>query len=140
MPLNLFSKGEESDIALEDVFQAYFDCRKNKRNKLAALEFEVDFEKRVIRLWEEINSGSYKISPLDVFIVDKPVKREIFAAQFKDRIAHHLVINKLEPLFEREFIYDSYSCRKGKGTHFGIKRISRFVRQASRNYRGGVGS
>jgi RNA-directed DNA polymerase len=134
MQLSLFSKEKESDIALEDVFHAYFDCRENKRNKLAALEFEVDFEERVIRLWEEINSGSYKISPLDVFIVDKPVKREIFAAQFKDRIIHHLVINKLEPLFEKEFIYDSYSCRKGKGTHFGVKRISRFIRQCSQNY------
>ncbi len=133
MQTELFNQKEES-VSLEDVFQAYFDCRKNKRNNLDALEFEIDFEKELIRLWREINNETYQVSPLDVFIVDKPVKREIFAAKFRDRIIHHLVINKLEDLFEKEFIYDTYSCRKGKGTHFGIKRINKFIRQCSHNY------
>ncbi len=134
MQHNLFLKNEEEDVSLEDVFLAYFDCRKNKRNKLDALEFEIDFEKELIKLWKEINNGSYEISPLDVFISDKPVKREIFAAQFRDRIVHHLIINKLNHLFEKEFIYDTYSCRKGKGTHFGIKRVKKFMRQCTENY------
>ncbi len=134
MQQNLFPKNEEDNISLEDVFLAYFDCRKNKRNKLDVLEFEIDFEKEIIKLWKEINDGSYEISPLDVFISDKPVKREIFAAQFRDRIVHHLIINKLEHLFEKEFIYDTYSCRKGKGTHFGIKRVKKFIRQCTENY------
>ena len=69
------------------------------------------------------------------FVVEKPVKREIFAADFRDRIVHHLIINKLNPLFEKQFIYDSYSCRVNKGTHFGIKRVTRFIRQCSQNYK-----
>jgi RNA-directed DNA polymerase len=68
------------------------------------------------------------------FIVDQPVKREIFAADFRDRVVHHLLINKLNPLFERMFIYDSYACRKSRGTHFGIQRIDRFIRQCSQSY------
>ena len=68
------------------------------------------------------------------FIVNKPVKREIFAADFRDRVVHHLIINKLNPLFEKIFIHDSYACRKGKGTHFGIQRVDRFIRQCSHNY------
>ncbi len=134
MQHSLFNN-RKGDISLEDVFLAYFDCRKNKRNKPDALMFEIDFEKELIKLWKEINDGSYGISPLDVFISDKPVKREIFAAQFRDRIIHHLIINKLEHLFEKEFIYDTYSCRKGKGTHFGIKRVKKFMRQCSENYK-----
>lgn len=126
---------EEHFIKLEDIFSAYFDCRKNKRNKLDALEFELDFETELIKLWEEINSEKYRVKPLDVFISEKPVKREIFAAQFRDRVVHHLVINKLENLFEKEFIYDSYSCRKGKGVHFGIKRVKRMIRSCSENYK-----
>jgi RNA-directed DNA polymerase len=135
MNQNLLSKNKIGDISLEDIFLAYFDCRKNKRNKLDALNFEVEFEKELIKLWKEINDGSYRISPLDVFISDRPVKREIFAAQFRDRIVHHLIINKLNYLFEKEFIYDTYSCRKGKGTHFGIKRVKKFIRQCSKNYK-----
>ena len=47
---------------------------------------------------------------------------------------HHLIFNKLNPLFEKQFIEDSYSCRVGKGTHFGIQRIDKFIRQCSANY------
>ena len=130
---NLFK--DNHFIKLEDVFSAYFDCRKNKRNKLDALEFELDFETELIKLWEDINSNKYEVKPLDVFISERPVKREIFAAQFRDRVVHHLVINKLENIFEKEFIYDSYSCRKGKGTHFGIKRVKKMMRSCSKNYK-----
>ncbi len=124
---------EPTDITLEDVFRAYYQCRKNKRNKVDCLEFDLEYEVHLIKLWEEIKRGDYAISPLFVFIVDKPVKREIFASSFRDRIVHHLIVMKLELLFEKEFIYDTYSCRVGKGTHFGINRIERFIRKCSNN-------
>ncbi len=125
----------DTSIKLEDVFLAYYNCRKNKRNKIECLEFDLDYESNLIKLWEEIDEGDYRVSPLSVFIVEKPVKREIFASDFRDRIVHHLIVMKLENAFEKEFIYDSYSCRKGKGTHFGINRIERFIRKCSRNYK-----
>ncbi len=121
-------------LKLEEIFAAYFECRKNKRYTANALAFEMDYENNVVQLWEEINSGTYQIGRSIAFIVDKPVKREIFAADFKDRVVHHLIIGKLNHLFEKQFIHDSYSCRVGKGTHFGIGRIDRFIRQCSVNY------
>lgn len=134
MQEQLFSK-RNCEISLEEIFRAYFDCRKNKRNKKDSIKFELNFESEVIRLWNEINSRSYEISPLDVFVIKRPVKREIFAAKFRDRIVHHFIINKINYLFEKEFIFDTYSCRKGKGTHFGIRRINKFIRQCSHNYK-----
>ena len=125
MQLELF----DDKIPLEDIFDAYYECRKNKRNKTGALQFEVDLEKNLIELWEEINSGTWQPRPSTVFIVEKPVTREIFAAAFRDRIVHHLVIGRLNSFFEKSFIYDSYSCRKSKGTHFGVARAVRFVRR-----------
>lgn len=77
----------------------------------------------------------YEPYPGICFIVEKPVKREIFAADFRDRIVHHLLFNYLSPVFEKLFINDSYSCRKGKGTHYGISRIDHFIRSCSNNYR-----
>ena len=56
------------------------------------------------------------------FVVDRPVQREIFAADFRDRVVHHLVIGELDALFERTFIHDSYSCKQGRGTLFGVRR------------------
>jgi len=133
MQLSLFDIPQPK-IELDELFQAYFACRKNKRNTANAIAFEVDYENNLVKLFEEINSGTYQIGRSIAFIVNKPVTREIFAADFRDRIVHHLVISKLNQLFEKQFIYDSYSCRVGKGTHFGIQRIDKFIRQCSKNY------
>ncbi len=121
-------------IQLEELFEAYYECRRNKRNTLNALAFEIDYENNLVQLCNAINNNTYTIGSSIAFIVNKPVKREIFAADFCDRIIHHLIIRKLNPLFEKHFINDSYACRKGKGTHFGIRRVERFVRCASHNY------
>ena len=135
MQLLLFPEEDMNGcILLEELFEAYITCRKLKRNTANALAFEVDYEKNLIELCEEINQGTYRPGKSIAFIVNQPVKREIFAADFRERVVHHLLINKLNHLFEKEFIYDSYACRVNKGTHFGIKRIDRFIRQCSRHY------
>jgi hypothetical protein len=121
-------------IPLADLFKAYYSCRKNKRNTLNALAFELNLEEELIQLKEEIESGRYAISSSIAFVVDKPVKREIFAANFRDRVVHHFLIQKMNAVFEKHFIYDSYACRKAKGTHFGIGRVDGFIRKCSKNY------
>lgn len=121
-------------IELKELFEAYYSCRQNKRNTANAIAFEIDYESKLIQLCNEINNGTYQIGRSITFIVNKPVKREIFAADFRDRIVHHLIINKLNLLFEKEFIHDSYGCRVNKGTHFGIKRVDTFIRKCSQNY------
>jgi hypothetical protein len=135
MQLSLFNNVEnKAKITIEELFEAYFKCRRHKRNTANAIAFEVDYESNLVALLEEINDGTYEPGKSITFIVDKPVKREIFAADFRDRVVHHLVINKLNHLFEKEFIYDSYACRTGRGTHFGIKRVNNFIRSCSLNY------
>jgi RNA-directed DNA polymerase len=121
-------------VPLEELFDAYFTCRKNKRRTANAAAFEVNYEENLVGLWREINDGTYLPGRSLAFIVNKPVKREIFAADFRDRIVHHLIVNKINHLFEREFIHDSYACRVGRGTHFGINRIDRFIRRETANY------
>jgi RNA-directed DNA polymerase len=121
-------------LELAELFEAYQTCRSKKRNTRNAMAFEVDYETNLLTLCADINDGSYQPGKSIAFIVNKPVKREIFAADFRDRVVHHLVVSKLNPLFEKTFIYDSYACRVGKGTHLGIQRVDRFIRQCSQNY------
>jgi len=132
--IQLFQNKVCETIQLEDLFEAYYECRKNKRNRTGALQFELDLENNLIELWREINSGIWEPRSSTVFIVDKPVIREIFAASFRDRVVHHLVIGKLNDSFEKYFIFDSYSCRKGKGTHFGVSRAESFIRNCDRGW------
>jgi hypothetical protein len=109
MQLDLFNQ-EASEpacrgfIALEEVLEAYYLCRKNKRNTANALAFEVDCEAKVYELWRSINDGSYQPGRSVAFVVRGPVVREVFAADFRDRVVHHLIIRKLNPLFERQFL------------------------------------
>ena len=89
---------------LLDLFRAYFDTRKNKGKTANALAFEAGYEEKLFKLHEEIVNREYKIGQSICFVVDKPVKREIFAADFRDRIVHHLIFNYINPIFEKLFI------------------------------------
>lgn len=134
MQTNLFEQACEKTLS-EELFEAYFECRRNKRNTINALQFEKHLEQNLFQLFDEIIEGTYVPARSIAFIVNKPVKREIFAADFRDRVVHHFLINKLNPLFEQEFIEDSYACRVGKGTHFGIKQAYSFIKGCSESYK-----
>lgn len=130
---NLFSETERDRIT-HDLFLAYFDARKNKRNTINALAFEKHLEANIFALSNEIIERKYTPKSSICFIVNNPVKREIFAADFRDRVIHHFIYNYISPVFEKIFINDSYSCRGGKGTHYGIRRVDHFIRSCSQNY------
>jgi len=121
-------------ISLEDVIEAYYDCRHNKRNTINQLEFEVDYERNCIELWHELNERRYEPRRSIAFVVNRPVKREIFAADFRDRVVHHLIARRIYPLLEKQFLTDSYSTQKGKGTLFGVKRVEQHIKECSQNY------
>jgi len=118
----------------EDLFIAYYDARRNKRNNQDVLAFEMDYERKLFTLYDDIMSRQYQVSPSTAFIITRPVRREIFAGAFRDRVVHHLLFNYLGPIFERLFVNDCYSCRKGRGTMYGIRRLDHFIRSCSENY------
>ena len=125
---------EPVDTLLTDLFQAYYDARRNKRNTSSQLRFELNLETNLINLYHDLRDRRYRPSPSVCFVVQDSVKREVFASDFRDRVVHHLYYNYVSSLFDRQFIYDSYSCRKGKGTLLGIERLEHHIRSVSRNY------
>ena len=134
MEETLFGIGEMGGIELWEVIDAYYECRRRKRRTVNAMKFEYDWESEAVSLWTDINSGTYRPGRSIAFVVNKPTKREIFAADFRDRVVHHLIARKILPLLEARFIDDSYSTREGKGTLYGINRIAQQLREVSRNY------
>lgn len=125
---------EKWSIHLEDFYAAYKECRRNKRTTDNAIRFELDYEKNINRLWYEVNTKTYEIGKSNCFIVKRPKIREVFAADFRDRVVHHIIMMRLEPLFEEEFIEDNYNCRKGKGTSYGIERLHKQIELITENY------
>ena len=99
-----------------DLYKAYDDAKKHKRNTLAQLDFEDVQELDLEQLYEELVTRFYEPLPAFKFITFDPVQREVFASQFRDRVIQHMLYNYLAPLFDTLLIEDTYSCRVGKGT------------------------
>ncbi len=119
---------------LLDLYRAYKDARQHKRGKSCQLCFEYHLEENLVALRDELFSRTYKPLPSICFVVHDPKMREVFAADFRDRIVHHLFYNYTHSLFERTFISDSYSCIKGRGIHYGISRLKHHIRSVSAGY------
>lgn len=119
---------------LQDLYVAYADAKRHKGKKAYVVQFEQHAERNLQVLCDELWNKVYEARPSTCFIVNDPKKREVFAADFRDRIVHHLYYNYTHELFERTFIQDTYSCVPRRGTHFGIRRLQHHVRQESFNY------
>ena len=117
------------------LWRHYRRCRRNKRNTANALAFELDAEARLLALQAELRARTYRPGRSVCFITDGPKPREVFAADFRDRIVHHLLVAHQERVFEPMFIHDSYACRAGKGTLAASDRLMVFLRQATANGR-----
>jgi RNA-directed DNA polymerase len=118
----------------EKLYKAYLDCRKTKRKTINALDFEWCLEKNLFDLEQELQTKTYKPQRSICFIVKDPCYREIFAAGFRDRVVHHLLIREIIAMGEKRFIFDSFACRKNKGTHLAVKRLKKFFRKATENF------
>ncbi len=116
-----------------NLYDAYLSCRKNKRWKYSALAFEINAEENLALLLEELKTRTYRPHPSVCFVTESPKPRKIFAAAYRDRIVHHLMVSCFEPSWERRFIFDSYACRKEKGIHMAAKRLQAFMRKAACN-------
>ena len=125
------SEGSPFRVDAGELFEAYLQCRRTKRKKVSTLEFEIDYEERLFELREQLESGKWTPSPSLAFVVKRPVRREIFAADFRDRVVHHWLMNKMIPLLEDFFSNNSFACRPNRGTHYGISRIYDYMHPGS---------
>lgn len=120
-------------FSFENIYRQYLNCRRNKRNTINALRFEINQEQNLIELKEALETRTYKPSRSVCFFATRPKLREIFAADFRDRIVHHILVDYLERIWEPVFIHDSYACRRGKGIHRGVLRLQQFIRKVTKN-------
>lgn len=114
---------------------AYLKAREKERATDSQVEFEVDLEKNISDLARELYRREWFPQPLDWFVNLEPTVREVFAPKFRDRVVSHVLFMMISPIFERYFVYDSFSCRVGKGTLVGIERLEHHIRSVTDNYR-----
>ena len=120
-------------FTFHNLVKAYHDCRRHKSNRQAALAFAVDAERHLLDLTCALVERTYSPSPSFCFVARNDKYREVFAADFRDRVIHHLLVRQLEKIWEPVFIDDSYACRRGKGNHHAVTRLQSFMRQVTAN-------
>lgn len=120
-------------ISYENLFNAYKKARKGKSKKSYVKVFEKNLEANLISLHLDLKFNRYYPVKLRRFIVRDPKTRVIHSSIFRDRIVHHAIINILNPIYEKIFIYDSFASRKGKGSQNAVKRLVSFMKVVSKN-------
>lgn len=133
------SRARSADLSVapfqfEDLVQAYYDCRRHKRNTASARLFERDMEINLLELHDDLLAGTYRPGRSICFVVTRPKAREVWAAAFRDRVVHHLLYNHVAPRFYASFIADSCACIPGRGTLYAAKRLESKIRSASENW------
>ena len=121
-------------VTTEGMLEAYYDCRRSKRRTASAIVYEMNYESNLIALRDRINTRTYHPGKSICFVVTRPRYREVFAASFEDRVVHHYIALRLEPLFEFVFSPRTFNCRKGKGQLYGVKTLEADMKEASNNY------
>ena len=115
------------------MFLAWREFSKGKRNKKDVQDFEFNLENNLFHIHQELRSKAYQHSHYITFNVCDPKLRKIHKATVGDRILHHAIFRILYSVFDKSFIFDSYSCRVNKGTHRAVNRLEKFCGKASKN-------
>lgn len=97
------------------------------------MEFSLNLSDNIFRLYIDLKNRTYQHGGYEAFSINDPKPRSIHKATVRDRLLHHAVYRILYPHFDRKFIFDSYSCRNGKGTHKALNRFRDFGRKVSQN-------
>jgi RNA-directed DNA polymerase len=128
-----FSHSYEDIISVENLLGAWEEFVKGKRKKPDVQEFSKNLMHRLLTLHNDLKDKIYNHGDYKAFKIADPKPRDIHKPTVRDRLLHHAIYRQLYPLFDRTFIADSYSCRKGKGTHRAMNRFRAFAYQVSKN-------
>ena len=121
----------------EAWIEAFDDCCLHKKSSDSCIRYRIGYEEDLFRLAAEVESGVYRPSTSICFCVTRPKLREVFAANFRDRIVHHWLMIKLNPLFENLFVGQgnvSFNCRKGFGTQAAVNAVKNDIYDVSGGY------
>ena len=123
---NIFPKVVE----YENFLLADHNARKNKKHYKEIHDHDKNKEENLHKLQESVVTLTYKTSEYFIFKIYEPKEREIYKLPYyPDRIMHHALMNCLETIWEKVFIYNSYACRKNKGIHAAVKDLKKVLRR-----------
>lgn len=111
------------------IYEAYRKCLRGKRENVTALKFRPNAVSRCKDLAERLQNGTYEVGPYFDFEVFEPKQRLVQAINFEGKIVQHsLCDNALYPAMERMVIDGNVACQVGKGTLYGLDKLTSAMR------------
>lgn len=121
-------------ITVSDLWGCWKRFLPGKRRTPELELFAYLLEKNLFALERDLINGTYRHGNYRRFTVFENKRREIVVASIRDRIVHRLMYEYLVAIFDTTFIYDIWSCRRGKGLVGAIARAQSFMRQNRTGY------
>lgn len=113
----------------KNLERAIKKSRKGKKCRRAIKNFDKDREGNKEKIKEALRSGSYKTSKYHHKKVYDPKERDISILPYNpDRVAQHVIIGVLEPVFVGKFSPDSFACIKNRGIHAGLRKLQKALK------------
>lgn len=113
---------------LPNLCLAFWKAARGKQSRPEVIKFRNCFDDNISELQGRIIDKDLELGDYRFFKVHDPKERSICAASFPERVLHHAVMNLCEPIFDRYAVFDSYACRKGKGSRKAVLRCQEFSR------------
>lgn len=129
-----FTQKYDETITLEHLLIAWQEFLRGKRSREDVSAYQVKLMDNLFSLHRQLVARTYVHGGYQAFNISDPKLRNIHKARVQDRLLHHVLYNALYPYFDTKFVYDSYSCRSGKGTHKAVLQFEQFARIVSKNY------
>ena len=116
-------------IRRENIELADNNARKGKSN-IGIIEHDKHRKEDNDKLQSDFINLTYHTSEYNIFKIYEPKEREIYRLPYyPDRIAHHALMNILEPIWVKIFISHTYSCISGRGIHKCAKDLKKVLRK-----------
>lgn len=120
--------------AIENLRDAYERTARGKRATFGFLEFKEYAQANLSLMSEVILDGAWVQGPYREFTIYEPKSRLISALDFKDRLAQHALVNIIGPIFDKTLMPQTFACRRGMGTHAGVRFIQASLRRTQAKY------
>lgn len=128
-------------VSLPNLWGAWRDFRRGKRSRPSVLAFELEVDRHLVRLRDDLAAGRYHPGSYRLLFLHEPKRRLIAAAPVRDRVVHHAVHRVLAPLLDPTLLDTSFACLPGRGTHrallaflAGLRRFPFFLHLDIRHY------
>jgi retron-type reverse transcriptase len=113
----------------ENLLLSWKKTQRLKKYRDDVMQFRSRLDENLITIQNELIWKTYQVSEYKHRIVTEPKKRLISALPLRDRVVQHALVNLIEPVIDKQFIFDSHACRTGHGVKLAVDRFIKFSKR-----------